>query len=199
MSIPLVKFHTYETIPLKLFIEIAETADYMLLIISGKPTPDESFDQWEQIIQKNSSINGSTEYRSYYDNLKHYNKLLREFNAIKATITILYFEIDNDMVEYLRSKGYKIDLSSSEAYATSLNAAMNRSNNLISKIESRYKAIVKANEQSKGSNQQTSFASLLANLNMTLGFKEDDTLLLATYNEYNKRIKRDNEANKKKK
>lgn len=202
VSTPQVKFYNYHNIPLKLFIEVAETADYMLLTLDGKPTIDECFEQWEKIIQENSKINGSSEYRSYYDNLKHYNRLLRDFNVIKATITILYFEVDNDMVDYLASKGYKIITTGpnvNENYVKSLNEALNKSNNLITKIEIRYKAIVKANEQSKGSNQQVTFEVLMANLTMSLGFTIDDSLTLARYNEYNKIIKKKNEQTHKKK
>jgi hypothetical protein len=171
----------------------------MLLVLSGSGSAsiDECFDQWEKIIQQNSKINGNAEYRSYYDNLKHYNKLLRDFNLVKATITILYFEIDNSMIDYLASKGYKISTRSNVEYVNSLNAAMNKSNNLISKIEMRYKAIVKANEQSKGSNQQVTFETLMANLTIALGFPLDDSLTLARYNEYNKIIKKRNEQNRK--
>jgi len=171
----------------------------MQLVIFGSPTVDECFDQWEKIIQQNSKINGNAEYRSYYDNLKHYNKLLRDFNLIKATITLLYFMVDNSMIDFLNSKGYKISKKSSAEYANSLNAAMNKSNSLITKIEMRYKAIVKANEQSKGSNQQVTFETLMANLTIALGFPIDDSLTLARYNEYNKIIKKRNEQNRKKK
>lgn len=189
---PRIKFYDYSNIPLKLFIEVAESADYMRLVMEGECSIDECFEQWEKLIQENSRINGNAEYRSYYDNLKHYNKLLADFNVIKATITILYFEIDNEMIEYLNAKGYKISTKSSVDYANSLNAAMNKSNNLITKIEMRYKAIVRASEQSKGSNRQITFEVLMANLTIALGFTVDDSLTLARYNEYNKIIKKKN-------
>lgn len=180
-------------------MSIAETADYMALVVDGKPTIDESFEQWELLIQKNSEINGNAEYRSYYENLKHYNRLLNDFNVIKCTLTILHFEVDNSMIAYLATKGYKIDTSSSELYLKSLTAALNKSNNLISKIEMRAKALTKAAEQSKGSNQQVTFEILMANLTISLGFTVDDSLTLARYNEYNKIIKKNNEQAKNKK
>lgn len=193
------KFFDYDNISLKLFISIAETANYLLLSIDGSSDINDCFDQWEKIVQQNSKVNGNAEYRSYYDNLYHYNKLLKDFNAIKATITILYFEVDNDLISYLDSKGYKISTHTSLAYVESLNAAMNKSNQLITKIEMRSKAILKANEQSKGSNQQLTFETLMANLTIALGFNIDDSITLARYNDYNKIIKKNNEQNRKKK
>lgn len=191
-STPQTRFFDYNNIALKLFIEVAETADYMQLIMYGRGTIDECFEQWEKIIQENSKVNGSAEYRSYYDNLNHYNKLLADFLVIRVDLTESFFVIDNVIIDRLASKGYKIMLTSFSDYVRSLNAALNKSNNIVTKIEMRYKAIVKAGEQSKGSNKQVTFEVLMANLTTALGFTVDDSLTLSRYNEYNKIIKRKN-------
>lgn len=172
-----------------MFIDIADTGDYGKLIVEGSAATDETFEAWEKIIEESSKVNGNNGYRSYFDNIKHYNKLLRDFNLIKSALSILYFEVDTDLINFLKTKGYNINTSGRMAYENSLNASMLKSNNLITRIEMRYKEIIKATEQSKGSNQSASFESMMANLNYSLNLVETDNITLARYNEYMKIIR----------
>lgn len=169
---------------------IIETADYTKMCVNEIQPLDECYDRFEELIQKNSEVNGKLEFKSFFNNAKQYAKLIQEFNLVKAWLTKLYFVNDDKGVAFLAKKGYKIDRTSSEAYVNSINAAMKRSDNILSKIQSKYVILEKAVTESKGSNKSQSFEALMANLTTSLpGVFITDDLSLERYNEYSKIIK----------
>jgi len=168
----------------------------MSLSVDGKATLDECFECWEDIIQKSSDATGDGGYKSYFQNLRNYARLVRDFNLIKINITILYFEIDKDCIAYLASKGYVINTSTASGYLESLNNAMTRSNNIVSRMVSAYKLLEKATAKPKGSNKRPSFEQAMAHLTVALEMQVSDDITLARYNEYQKIIDKKNAANK---
>jgi hypothetical protein len=172
-----------------MYLKVLETGDYMLLAIADDCTLDECFEQWEEIVKRTGDATGEGGYRSYFEKLKSYAKLVNDFNQIKINLTVLYFQIDIDCLVYLRKKGYKINTSSNEKYLQSLNDAMHRSDNIISKILSKHKEIQKAVGERKGSNKQMGFEEMMAHLKMNLEMQVSDDVTLARYNEYYKIIK----------
>ena len=181
-------FYSYEDITLKLFVTINASGNFRLLIKSGIALPSECFDRWEKIIQENNRAAGRHEYSTFLKTYKAYNRLLAEFNSIKAHLLILCYVIDYEAIKFVRKKGYAIALTNSKAYADSIYSAIRRSDNLLTKISMKRNELLKM--QPKGDARQESFESIIANLTVELGYSIPDDITLARYNEYVKIIER---------
>lgn len=171
--------YTYETIPLKVYIEIANTKN-LSLIGEGNVT-----EVWEEIVRKNSEANQDTTYENYVYNYKQYNRFYREYLILKAAIVVLIAKVDKDLIEYLGKMGHTIDTSSEERYDESLIALGKKADNLTSKIKTKANEIVMMDEEKKGQG----FEEVMAVLCSSMGFHVPDDITLARYNEYKKILK----------
>ena len=95
-----------------------------------------------------------------------YNRLLSDFNAVKATIICLMYRIVYEDIQFLRRKGYAIALTNSQAYENSLLAASRKSDNLLTKIQMKKNELIKM--QPKGNQRQESFETIMAYLTVEL-------------------------------
>jgi len=201
-----VLFYGYETISLKLYLEIVNTLDFKRLIVSGEADELACAKQWDLIIQKNYQTNGGHDYLNFVDSMKSYGHFLSEYNLIKATLLKLIslnlevgivigmnevFIQDDELIADLRNRGYRIDTTDKNTFCDSLNKAMQRSEHLVTRMK------MKANEinemmKDNGGSQAVSFEEIIANLSFMLGFELPDTLTLARYNEYKKILKERN-------
>ena len=86
--------------------------------------PNVCLDRWEKLIQENNRATGRNEYSSFLKTYQAYNRLLSDFNAVKATIICLMYRIVYEDIQFLRRKGYAIALTNSQAYEKSLLAAI---------------------------------------------------------------------------
>lgn len=189
--------YTYDSIPLTLYLEVAQTGNTDLLVISGNPTEKEIEKAWDEITRLNSNSTGRTNHQ--LDNIKDYVRLLSKYQASLASIMQLHLCVDDEALLYLASNGYKIDTSSNTAFRESLKAAQRKVANVVTKIESKYKEIMAAAaEADPDAPVHSGIETMLAAVSATLGFNVESNVTLARFNEYNKIIKKRIEASKSK-
>lgn len=176
-------------------MDISTTGNVRLLIRTGRATDEDCTKQLEEIIRINTKFHGRNDYDSMLKEYKAYNRLLRDYNGIKSHLIILCYRIDWESIKYVRSKGYKINTQNSKTYEQSLEAAMHRSNNIITKLTMKKNELLKMVEESKqAANHKETFESLMAGLAFNLGYSVPDDITLARYNEYLKLIEKKNNA-----
>lgn len=186
---------------LKMYFDIANTGELSLIQRKGRFDAEKCAEAWEEIVRMNSEANNSTEYMGYLSAYKSYDLLLNEFTLIRAMLMKLQLassfygvlRIDQECVKYLNTKGYRINTEDEDKYAASLEMAIKRAMNFVTKIT------MKRNElmgMAESDTKKPSFAEAVANLNAALGFSVDpDTLTLSMYNEYKKVLKKRNSKN----
>lgn len=179
-------------------MEIAQTGNTDLLVISGNPTDKEIQDNWEAILKRNSNQNGFN-VDDHFDNVKTYGILLADYELVKLSLFQLMIVVDEDAILFLKSKGYRIDQSTATSYNQSINAALQKCKNIITKLKTRYNQIqqtIKDNQAAQGDKAQTSIEEILANLSAAIGFSIGVDITLARYNEYRKILKKRIEVQK---
>lgn len=181
-------YYSYDNIPLRLFFEIAETNELEKLFISGKFSVEETEENWEILIGRNSFENGSNQYSSYRQANKDHKQFISEYILVKAMLTKLLFIIDDECIDFLRKRGYKIDKTNSEKYAESLYLAQRRSKNLITKTKMKQNEILGFTKGESTAPAQN-FEEIMANLISGLGVQVSDDITLARYNAYKNIIK----------
>lgn len=180
--------YTYETILLRTFITITQTGEYSRLVIFGSATIERLAEAWESIVRANSKENGDRNYDSYFQLFKSYTQLVASYTVIKASLLNLCYVIDYELVSDLRKRGYKIDLANSISFARSIEAALCKVSNLVTKAVMKKKemeSMVLTTSQVRA----PGFEEIMANLNTGLGFEVKDDLTLSRYNEYKKILK----------
>lgn len=186
-----VKFMEYENITLKMFLDLSESKNYRGLVTEGEATDAACAEAWEKIVKHNSEVSGNLEMGYFLSNYKAFAQLLADFNAIKATLNLLLFFVDNGYIKWLSEKNFKIVTDKgNEAYMESINAAMRRSDNYITRIKMKQNELIRNGEGRPS--KKFGFEELIANLTMILGFEVNDNVTLARYNEYNKLIAKKN-------
>ena len=189
--------YTYDSIPLTLYLEVAQTGNTDLIVISGNPTQKEIDAAWEEITRLNSNSTGKT--NDNLDNIKDYSRLLSKYIAVQASILQLYLCVDEESILFLASNGYKIDTSSNTAYRDTLKSAQRKAANVVTKIESKYKEIMASVQQmDPDAPAKSGIETMLASVSAALGFAVDSSVTLARFNEYSKIIKKRVEAQKNK-
>jgi hypothetical protein len=128
--------------------------------------------------------------------IKQYNLAINELNAVVSTILCLCFVVDEDQIKFLKSKGYKIDTSTATAYDNSLAVALHESGKIRSKIKMKYNQINNFNQRAIESREQgeVTLDEMLTAISMEVGFQLPDSITLAQYNAYAKRVKKRNDA-----
>ena len=187
----------YNDIPLRLFIDVANTSNVMLLIKSGTSTIDECVEEWESIIKRNSLENQNFEYQTYFSLIQSYGLLISDYTEIKLMLMKASIVIDRDMIERLRKKGYAISLSNSEAYEADLIRAIKRSENLITKITMKKNELEAEQNQVGGSKEEKGYDEIIANLEFGLGWSVRDDITLSKYNSLKKLVKKKNSVKSK--
>lgn len=190
--------YTYDNILLTTYMEIAQTGNTGLLVVTGSPSDKQIQERWETIVKRNSEHNGFN-LNEYQDNLKEYARLLADYELVKLTLLQICMVVDDDAELFLQSKGYRIDRSSASAYNESIQLALQRCKNILTKLKTRYNQIQQASKDNENQKAQTSIEAILANISAWLGFSVGSDITLARYNEYKKIIKRKHEASKMKK
>lgn len=184
-------FWRYHNIALTLYLEIVRTENLDLLVVEGSPSDDELATVWEEIVKINSEANG-TNVSDYEDDLKTYAKLLSDYELVRLTLIELTFIVDDSLIAFLESKGYKIDRSTATTYRESLTRASQRSRNIITKLRTKYNEI-KEFERDRGKGKIVTIEEILANISAEMKFHVGLDITLARFNEYKKIIKRKNE------
>src|SRR5215216_5114252 len=170
----------YNDIKLKLYLEIATTGNYKLLIKNGSSTIEILTTQWEQIVKMNSVENGSFDYLEYFELVKTYNLLISEYNVVKAMLCKLQFMVDTFTIDYLRERNYKINTDGKRAYALSIYAASKKADGLQTKIQRKQNEIMLLHTGNKGG-QKVTFEKIIARLSAGSSFSVSRELTLAEY------------------
>jgi hypothetical protein len=186
------KFYTYNDITLQNYLTIAQTMDLKGLLIKGKASEKELFEKWEELVRENYKLNGGFDYLNYCDVIEGYNYLIAEYNVVKCTLIQLMFFVDDNYISELNEKGYRIDTKDSLSYVQSINAAMRKSDGLITRMKMKSNEI--AGMLPKDGQKAATFEEIMAGLTICLEFDLPEGLKLARFNEYKKII---NERNQK--
>jgi len=190
-----VNLYSYDNILLLTYLEIANTQNLQLLIISGVPTQETLMKQWESILTKNAEYTNNLSFASYLNNLKSYGKLIADYEMIKLSLMKLVMVVDNDEIAYLKSKGYAISTATASGYAASIDAALKRSNSILTRIKMKQNEMFSKVQEAKA---PTPIEESLANISAVLGFDIGTDITLAKFNAYNKIAKRKIDAQKEK-
>jgi hypothetical protein len=192
-------FLRYNTITLKLFLEIADTSNHRLLLIRGEATDEQCADQWEKLVEQQNYHCGNQDYGNFLIHLDSYRQLMRKFITVRSTLCCLLFVVDNDMIAWLDKEGYHLDTTHGQgAYLNSLQRAFNKSNNLNSKqnqklnqIETFQQAIIMERKEFNDAQEENSFEERIAAISFYMRFEVDDNVLLTRYNSYVKKINKE--------
>lgn len=176
-------FLKYDTILLKTYFEIANKGDFTKLLLNGEATLEQCKEKWNEIVAVNFENSGTFDFMGYVDNIEGYNSFLQEHNVTIAELLILHFQVDNEMIEELRERGYIIDTSSKNSYAASLERAMERSKSLLSRIKMKSNELDNFSEYLKD-NKPATFDEIMASLIINLGFIVPDEITLSRFNQY---------------
>ena len=181
-------FMTYQDIKLTTYLEVMNSGDLTKIVISGYPTVEAMEVAWEDIIKQAGKATGSGTFNKYYMHLKNYSRLIAEYNFIRSRLLQLMFVIDTNYIAELKKFKYNINVGgTSYDYSESINKALRKSDNIISKIQ-----LEKSQLESITANSNyvaSSAEELLARVSVSLGFSIDSDITLARYNEYIKVIK----------
>jgi hypothetical protein len=158
------------------------------MAVAGRPTDEQCFTAWEELLKKNSKATGNLSYLNYFNLVKSYALLIAKYNLVRACLLKLACVVDATTITLVTTQGYKIDVSSTKAYALSLDRAMRASGNLTTKITTKQKQM----DAFHGSDDNAvSIGKIVANTNAALKYRAIDIdVLLSEYNEYSKLIKR---------
>lgn len=188
-----VLFYSYETITLKLYLEIVRTLDLKKLIVAGVADQAQCQQVWDKIMERCAEVNGGLDYVGYIDLSQRQGYLLKEYNIIKAWLIKLWFVVDDEIIGNLIDRGYNIittkenpkynhNVSLSENYKRSLIDALQRSENLVTKIKMTANEIKEMFEGKQGGRQDIMFDEIMAFL-LVRGIKVEDSITLSRYNE----------------
>ncbi len=190
-------FLGYSDIKLKMFIDIANTRDYKKVLIKGFATLEQCEMAFEKIVEQNATANQDNTYRRYSQSLISYNKLLSELNVVKAYLIQLLFQVDTDVIRWLKGKNYIISTANSKEYELTIYANLRKSENLVTRLQMKVKEITNMLEShTSDQTSPTTIGSLIASVSAELGFALDENLTLAEFNEYKRIIKSRNRDGK---
>lgn len=164
--------YTYDTIPLKLYFKVVETGNLSLL---GNHPESELSKLLEDISEQRSKKDskGKSKELDVYCQME---ALSAKYQAIQYAIYYLRQMEDADLIEMLKSKGYKF----SEDYKASLDEIENISSGILVKIEAVKKRLPKKKEaESKEIPLDEVILSYCALLEM--GFVDTNTVTLSQY------------------
>jgi hypothetical protein len=171
------------------------------LLVKGTFNQDEAVMRWESIMQKNAEISGSYNFNTYFSLYKSYLSLIAKHVQVRALLWTIAHIMDHDMIRQVREAGYKIDCSSSAAYAKSITRAFKQSDNLVTKYTSKQKeieALVGKDDSSQNQESET-FEDVWAALSLAVSpMIINDDIRLSQYNAIKKQVQRRNELSKQK-
>lgn len=187
----------YSTISVKTFIEIGSTHNFELLLPGCKD--EVKLDEiWQGIIEENAKANGTGTTSAFLRIFQLLNYLIAEYLGVRAALWKSMFIIDNDTIEFLKSKGYHLKadplVDTRHTYRDSIVECLNLVENTKTRIIMERKKLLRiSNGNSDGPVQSITYEEIIANITDALGFQVPGDLTLALFNEYKKVIKRKNE------
>lgn len=196
----LAKFYEYQTVKFKTFLEIANTGNYSLMLVSGKATETELETEWEKIIIERAKHSTNRSYNMYLEKYRSVAMLKARYVVERAMLeklglgvdfssrkikNDLFLGLDVETLTEMRNRGYKLSTKSDELFRSTLLSSWSKYNNLISKIKS---AEISLNlTLSTMDNKPATYAQIMARLRVDLKptvIPED--LTLAEFDAYDK-------------
>jgi hypothetical protein len=189
-------YFRYNTITLKLFLEVAQTSEYKKILISGEATVEDCARQWETILEQHNYHCGNADHDNFKIHLQAYRALMQKFVTVRTSLLYILFDIDQPTIDWLNKEGYKIDVDHGyKKYCESWERAFNKSNNLNSKqkqklnqINTFKEAVISARKEYNDGQEANGFEERVAAISFYLGFHVEDDVTLARYNNYVKLV-----------
>ena len=151
-------------------------------------------DAWLQIIKDNAEATDNHQFTFYTKTFLKKSALAAKYLVEKSSLLMVAIKVDELIINDLKLRGYKIDLSSDKKYLDSINAGLRRVSNLTTKIGLANSQMGEIIEMAKGVKRKSA-DELLAEVSAGLGFAIDDNVTLARFNEYSKIVAKKNKAN----
>lgn len=146
----LAKFYEYQTVKFKTFLEIANSGNYSLLLVSGKATETELETAWEQIMIERAKNSTNRSYNLYLEKYRSVAMLKARYIVERAMLeklglgvdfsnrvekNDLFLGLDVETLTEMRNRGYKLSTKTDDQFRNSLLSAWNKYNNLVTKIK----------------------------------------------------------------
>lgn len=181
------EFYQYETVPLKVYHDIATDGKLELLQLNGNADLENCALIWDEIIKRNAEENKSNKYSTFLNNNKSQLLYASKYIAYKAMIYCLYIDFDEALASELTKNGYKIDINP-EGYLESLRLADIKVENLMTKVNAKKNEIALSmlGPEAQG---KVSYSDMVVNLNFSLGWAVPNGILLCEYNGYQKQLR----------
>ena len=132
------KYHsTPYTLPLKDFYEISETGNYEklcvwpLALLKGV-----DFEEvFNDIVSEYFKLRGITKVEDDFNKRKYLSQLLATYNGISAMLTYLWYKVEWNYIEMLKSMGYSIETTKTRAeYVASIDVIRSQSQSLLTQM-----------------------------------------------------------------
>jgi len=189
-----------EELPLRNFFKIISTGDFKYLYKVRnydrlKSINTEALSMlWGDVILEYADLSNDKNISNSFEEQKIIYQLENSYVVIKVMIRLLMFitpyskgeghgDLATKTIADLKLMGYKIDLSSDKAYASSISAADKRANHIISQIKIRKADL--ATLEGEGS-KDISFDYVISSLNTALKFIVPEDITVSRYCEYKK-------------
>jgi hypothetical protein len=123
-------------------------------------------------------------------------KFLRKNGYDDDTIGGLQLPFEKNDIDSLKKYGYKIDTSTTATFSHSLITAKHTSTRLNSKLKMKLNQVNNFNQRAKEQKEQSEVTldEMLTAISMEVGFQLPDSITLAQYNAYAKRVRKRNDA-----
>lgn len=195
-------FKNCNELPLKNFLNVMATGEFKYLYDVTdhgklKEVGSKSMSMlWGDIILEYGQLDRNMQIADSFDSQKIIYQLEASYITIKSMIRILMFvtpqtknkrgrELAVETIDGLKKLGYKIDVSSSKFYASSIHSADKRCNSIITQIKIRKSEM---NQGETQDNMPVSFDNIISSLNTALKFVVPDDITVARYCAYKKNL-----------
>lgn len=183
------KYITLDTIPYKLFVQIANEGDVSLLDEDEKDITLLG-EIWQKMYNEHLYRNQSSESKKIFKISKDIDSLLAINKVLLMACESLRFQYNNELHELVRSYGFNLNLDDTELYYQDIERMEREANAFIVKAE-RYKSMIPLPKKNQKEKHSYSIDDVLASYCAILGFNIGDfnTISYNAYHGYEKQVK----------
>lgn len=172
-------YSTLDTIPYKLFLQIAESGDVSLL--SDTETDTQVLNEiWEKMHNDHLSKNQTTESKKIFKLSKKIDEQLFLNKVMLLACAVMRFEFNQEVFDIITSYGYKLSITDTESYHSDIEKIERESNAYNIKAEN-YKNMLPEPKEVTGSDYNVD--DVMSSYSLILGYnigKHNEI----TYSEY---------------
>jgi len=180
------EYNSIKDLPLKIFLEIAETGNIKLL---GNQNEDVLLDRWEKIILDYSKDDNNQAVKDVIEKNGQLFSQAALYCEIKAMLLYLLGADKQEYVDRLRQLGYKIDTSSNKEKVKSIQQNDQRANHISTRMQ-----MISNEIESYSTGKKATFDSIMVWLSSNLGFEPKEDITVLRYLEYKTTINERNKA-----